>query len=685
MSLRSRQRRQTRTRGSVGKTIVAVAAGVLALVACAAGGLAIWVLNVAADAPDIDTLRPANDGANSQVFDSAGNSLGYVQSDILREPVKLKKIPKDLQEATIAIEDSNFYEHGGVDYGAIIRAAVANAEAGEVKQGASTITQQLVRNLYIEDPKDTIERKIKEARMAQQYEEEHSKNQILDEYLNTATYGTNNGKSSVGVQAAAEAFFDKDVEDLGLRESAMLAGLPQAPSEYNPFTNPNAAIKRRNEVLDAMVDQGYITPAKAAKVKDTGPGLQAGDKYLKRSQPFFFDFVQNELIDKYGLKKVRQGGLKVYTTLNPTDQAAAEQAILNAPPVYGAARALVSTDTNTGAILAMASSQSYDTSQFNLAATGERQPGSSFKPFVLTTAVNQGMDPETTTFPAPSTITLTPPGSEPWTVSGGAGGSITLADATANSVNTVFAQLGVDVGPANFDEMAHKMGITSELQGVYAEALGGTSTCCTVLEMSNAYATLANGGVHHDPTAITKVVFPNGKVDKPEDSEGTRVISDGVAYTVANVMEGTLDFGTAQGYDLPGCTAAGKTGTTEEQSDAWFVGYTPDVSTAVWTGNPDARTPLPGYGATLSAPVWQDYMEVAATKGCRDFPAPKDPADLSTYSTSSAASTSTYDTTSTTTTTTPTTTTPAATGGDTNGDGYPDNAYAPGIQGNGGN
>ena len=427
MSLRSRQRRQTRTHGSVGKTIAAVAAGVLALAACAVGGLAIWVLNVAADAPDIDTLRPADDGANSQVFDSAGNSLGYVQSDILREPVKLKKIPKDLQEATIAIEDSNFYEHGGVDYGAIIRAAVANAEAGEVKQGASTITQQLVRNLYIEDPKDTIERKIKEARMAQQYEDEHSKNQILNEYLNTATYGTNLGKSSVGVQAAAETFFDKDVKDLGLRESAMLAGLPQAPSEYNPFTNPNAAIKRRNEVLDAMADQGYITPAKAAKVKQDRPRAAARrPSTLTRSQPFFFDFVQNELIDKYGLKKVRQGGLKVYTTLNPTDQAAAEQAIANAPPVYGAARALVSTDTNTGAILAMASSQSYDTSQFNLAATGERQPGSSFKPFVLTTAVDQGMDPDTTTFPAPSTITLTPPGSEPWTVSGGASGSITL-------------------------------------------------------------------------------------------------------------------------------------------------------------------------------------------------------------------------------------------------------------------
>ena len=664
--------------------MMAVLVGVLAIVACGIGGLAIWVLNVAADAPDIDTLRPANDGANSQIFDAAGNSLGYVQSDILREPVKLKKIPNDLQEATIAIEDSNFYEHGGVDYGAIIRAAVANAEAGEVKQGASTITQQLVRNLYIEDPKDTIERKIKEARMAQQYEDEHSKNQILNEYLNTATYGTNLGKSSVGVQAAAVTFFDKDVEDLGLRESAMLAGLPQAPSEYNPFTNPNAAIKRRNEVLDAMADQGYITPAKAAQVKQDGPGLQRGDRYTTRSQPFFFDFVQNELIDKYGLKKVRQGGLKVYTTLNPTDQAAAEQAIAN-HPTSGAANALVSTDTNTGAILAMASSQSYDTSQFNLAATGERQPGSSFKPFVLTTAVDQGMDPETTTYPAPATITLTPPNGVPWTVSGeGGGGSMTLANATANSINSVFAQLGLDVGPENFDAMAHKMGITSELQNVPAEAIGGTSTCCTVLEMSNAYATLANGGVHHDPTAITKVVFPNGKVDKPENPDGDRVISDGVAYTVAHVMEGTLQFGTAAGQGLTGCVAAGKTGTTELNSDAWFVGFTPDVSTAVWTGNPDVRTSLPGFGADLSAPIWHDYMMVAATKGCRDFPAPKDPADLSTYSSGSSSSTSTYDTTSTTTDPAATTTT-TPTGGDTNGDGYPDNAYAPGIQGNGGN
>ncbi|HET6830857.1 MAG TPA: transglycosylase domain-containing protein [Solirubrobacterales bacterium] len=650
---------------------MAVLAGILGIVAAGIGGLAIWVLNVAADAPDIDTLRPASDGANTQIFDAAGNSLGYVQSDILREPVKLKQIPVELQEGTIAIEDANFYEHSGVDVGAIIRAAFANIEAGEVRQGASTITQQLVRNLYIPDPEDTATRKIQEVEMARQYEEEHGKHQILNEYLNTATYGTNNGRSAVGVQAAASEFFDKDVEDLGLRESAMLAGLPQAPSEYNPFSNREAALARRNEVLDAMADQGYITPAKAEQVKVTGPGLQPGHKYETRGQPFFFDFVQNELIDKYGLKTVRQGGLEVYTTLNPTYQAAAEQAILN-HPTDGAANALVSTDTNTGAILAMASSQTYDTSQFNLAANGERQPGSSFKPFVLTTAVSQGMDPDTTSYPAPSTITLTPPGSEPWTVSGGGSGSMTLRAATANSINTVYAQLGVDVGPENFDEMARKMGITSELQGVPAEAIGGTFTCCTVLEMSNAYATLANGGVHHDPTAITKVEFPSGKVDKPEDTEGDRVISDGVAYTVADVMQGTLDYGTAVGYDLTGCTAAGKTGTTELQSDAWFVGYTPDVSTAVWTGNPVARTPLPGYGADLSAPIWHDYMMVAATEGCRDFPEPEDPAELSAYSSSTATSSSTYDSTTTTTPATPD-------GADADGDGYPDDAYAPGV------
>lgn len=651
----------------------------LALVGIGIGGAAIWVLDTAASAPPIATLKPASDGANSKVYDADNKLLGYVQSEILREPAKLKHIPMTLQQGTIAIEDENFYEHGGVDYSAIVRAAVENFEAGEVRQGASTITQQLVRNLYIENPEETIERKIIEAEMAREYEAEHTKDEILKEYLNTASYGTTDGRTSVGVEAGSQVFFNKPVQNIGLREAALLAGLPQAPTDYNPFLNPDGAKQRRNQVLDAMANEGYITDAKATKVKGEGLGLERGYRYEQREEQFFFDFVQDELIQRYGLKTVQTGGLKVYTTLDPALQAAAQTAIAAHPASsYGAANALVSTDTATGQILAMASSSTYDASQFNLAAQGKRQPGSSFKPFVLTTAVEQGMDPDSTMYPAPSSITLQPdPLGEAWTVSGGSGGSISLSQATAASVNTVYAQLSVDVGPENFVDMAKRLGITSKLDGFYAEALGGTTECCTVLEMSNAYATIANGGVHHEPTAITKVEFPNGDVDEPEDPKGKRVISDGVAYEVAGVMKGALETGgTAPGYGI-GCPASGKTGTTEEQSDAWFVGYTPHVATAVWTGNPNERVPLPGYGADLSAPIWQTYMLAAqANYPCEDFPPPEEPVSLSAYSGGSA--TSTFK--DSTTTTEDTTTTPVDPAGvDADGDGFPDSAYAPGA------
>jgi penicillin-binding protein 1A len=650
----------------------------LAFVGIGLGGAGLWVLDVASSAPSIDTLKPANSGANSEIFDAEGKSLGFVQADVLREPTTLKRIPDTVEQATIAIEDENFYNHGGVDLVAIGRAALENLEAGEVRQGASTITQQLVRNLYIEDPEDTIERKIIEAEMSREYEQEHSKGEILEAYLNTAAYGTNNGRTAVGVAAAAEVFFDKNIKDVGLKEAALLAGLPQAPTDYNPFLNKDIATERRNQVLAAMADQGYISESKSDQLSREGLGLERGFRYEQRDEQFFFDFVQQELIDTYGQKTVREGGLQVYTTLQPRLQAAAEQAIA-ANPVTSAASALVSTDVETGEILAMASSTEYDASQFNLAADGARQPGSAFKPFVLTTAVDEGIDPDATSYPAPSTITLNPDQYTSWTVSGGGGKSMTVRQATANSINTVYAQLGIDVGPSDFAEMAKKLGIRSPLDGYYAEALGGTTKCCTVLEMSNAYASIANGGVHHDPTAIKRVEFPDGEVDDPEDKKGERVITDGVAYEVADVMKGTLDYGTAAGYDLP-CPAAGKTGTTEEQSDAWFVGYTPRISTAVWTGNPNERVPLPGYGASLSAPIWNDYMTVAIGDDCEDFPEPKNPADLSPYVSSQTIGSADYDgstTTDATGTGSPEDTQP---GPDADGDGYDDGAYAPGVQ-----
>ncbi len=666
-------------RGSVGKKVLLAFGVLFALIGVGLAGAGLWVLDVARSAPSIDELKPIEPGGTSQVFAADGSSLGYVQSDILREQVPLKEIPDRLRNATIAIEDENFYEHTGVDYGAVVRAAVENVEAGEVQQGGSTITQQLVRAIYIDDPEDTIKRKIIEAELAREYEQKYSKAEILDRYLNTAAYGTNDGKTAVGVQAASEVFFDKDVSDVDVKEAALLAGLPQAPTDYNPFLNPKGATDRRNQVLRAMADQGYISKARSKQFQSEGLGLQRGYRYEQREQQYFFDFVQQELIDKYGVSTVRDGGLKVYTTLEPRLQAVAEQAIA-AHPVASAASALVSMRVDSGEIIAMASSEAYESSQFNLAAQGKRQPGSAFKPFVLTTAVDQGIDPDSTYYSAPSTITLYPyAGGEPWTVTGGGGGSMSLRSATTNSVNTVFAQLGIDVGPENFTDMAHRMGITSELEGFAAEALGGVSYCCTVLEMANAYSTLADGGVHHDPTAIRKVEFPDGEVDEPEDPEGNRVISDGVAYEVADVMKGPLDSGTAACCDIP-CPASGKTGTTEEQSDAWFVGYTPHIATAVWTGNPDARLPLPGYGADLSAPIWHDFMLAAASQPCDDFPAPQDPASLSSFSSDQTVSPD-YDSTDPYDSTTPPdatddTTDPNTGGTDPN---YDPDLYAPGA------
>jgi len=510
--------------------------------------------------------------------------------------------------------------------------------------------------------------------MAMDYEDRYTKDEILEQYLNTATYGTNAGDTAVGVEAASQVYFNKHVSDINMREAALLAGLPQAPSQYNPFINPDRAEARRNLVLDAMRDQGHLTLERYQREVDGGLSLERGTRYDEIKEQYFFDYVQQELIEEYGTDVVRLGGLEVHTTIDPELQALARESIA-AHPVTSAAAALVSTDTQTGEILAMASSTNYDDDQFNLAAQGERQPGSAFKPFALTAAVEQGIDPDSTYYSAPSSIVLTPcDGCPPWPVSGGGGGTMSLRDATANSVNTVFAQLVLDIGSDSMVEAAKKMGITAELGFGPAEVLGGLNKGVSVLQMSNAYATLANGGVHHEPTAIRRVEFPDGDVDEPSKAEGKRVLSDGVAYEVADVMTDTFEYGTLTCCSIP-CPAAGKTGTTELQSDAWTVGYTPNVSTAVWVGNPDARVSLPGYSFDLAGPIWHDYMSVAAAEPCDDFPEPKDPASLSPgfgdYTVSPG------DTTTDSTTTDPTDTTDAD--GDGQADGYDDDLYAPGA------
>jgi penicillin-binding protein 1A len=632
MTQRARKRYR-RSRGFVRRRIFLAVGLVFAVLALAVAGVAAYALSIWDNTPSIDTLKPIKEGSTSVAFAADDSRLGYIQSDTIRHPVESKQVPNLLKYATVAIEDEHFYEHGGVDPAAIIRAAVADVKAGSAVQGGSTITQQLVRNLYISQPQDNFKRKIEEAKLATEYEDKYSKDQILTKYLNTASYGTTDGRTAVGVQAAAETYFNKGVSHLTLPEAAMIAGLPQAPSQYNPFLNPRAALQRRNEVLQAMEEQGYIPQAQYDQASQQDLGLERGYKYETIREPYFFDYVQQQLIDKYGVNTVRNGGLKVYTTINPALQAAAHQAIENhwSDP-SGPASALASIDPSNGHIVAMASSGNFSSTQFNLAASGHRQPGSSFKPYVLTAAIRQGMNPDSTYYSGQDPVTLSLGDGTTWTVHNAepGGGVMSVRDATIHSVNAIFAQLDLDVGPDQVRQTAYDMGITTHLDGIPAEGIGGLRLGVTPLEQADAYATLADGGVRHTATAISKVVFPNGDTDVSGEGSSARAFSDGVASEVTDVLKGviTSGTGTAAGF---GCPAAGKTGTTDDFTDAWFVGYTPRLSTGVWVGYPNARASMgsSAFGGTYAAPVWHDYMAVAHGGYCGDFPQPQNPVQFS--------------------------------------------------------
>jgi penicillin-binding protein 1A len=616
---------------------VAIPLGILAALVMVAGGIAAaWAINIYNSAPPLSSLKPVQKGRSSAIYAADGSLIGFIRSENVRQPLPEKSQPQVLRDATIAIEDKNFFKHGALDYEGIARAAWKDLEAGAAVQGASTITQQLVRNLYIHNPENTLKRKLIEASLAVELEEAHGKNWILTQYLNSAPYGTVEGQTAVGAEAASQTYFSKPAKDLNLTEAALLAGLPQAPSEYNPFLDPKAALKRRNEVLLVMNEQEYINGDEYRQAKTHGLGLNPGDKYQVIKDPFLFDLVQNELIDKYGINTVRKGGLKAYTTIDPDLQAKAEYAVENYCSVCysegGPVAGLASVNPKNGAIVALASTEGYaDENQFNYAWQARRQPGSSFKTFVLTTAVKEGIDPATTYYDGTSPKTLEIPGGGTWTVNnseGEGGGSYNLEGATWDSVNVVFAQLDLDVGPESVTETAQDMGIESPLQSVPAEGIGGLGVGVTPLEMADAYATLASGGIHHDPTAVSKVEFPDGKVDDFEKDSGERVLTEGQAYEVTRILEGVITQGTGAGYTNTGCSsAAGKTGTSEGLSDAWFVGFTPLFSTAVWVGHPTNRE-YTGFGGPTAGPIWANYMTEAVEGDCPEFGTPSSLPDL---------------------------------------------------------
>jgi len=628
-----RQRRHSRRRSRNGKLrYKLLVAGVVLLsipviAAFAAGG---WFLDVTSNV-SLGSCKPVSKSENSLILAGDGSRLGYISSTEIRSPVELAKIPKQLQFATVAIEDQRFFRHGGVDPEGIVRAAVTNALAGEAKEGGSTITQQLVRNLCIPHPQKTAKRKAIEVKLADLYFAKHSKHEILGDYLNTATYGTISGSTTVGVQAASKIYFSKPVWKLNLVQSALLAGLPQAPSEYNPILHPGAAKARRKDVLQTMGKLGYISPSRAAQAKRAGLELNPSDEYFRHREPYFFDYVTDKLIERYGYKKVRHGGLRVYTTLQPDKQAVAEDALASALPYStDPASALVAIDPRTGYIKTMASSGKYDSSQFNLAAQGHRQPGSTFKIFVLTTAIKQGIDPYSTYYTS-MPLSLDLPEFGHWSVhtaDEGYLGRVNLQQATVASDNTVFAQLDLDVGPENVTETAHSMGVTTELDSIPAEGLGGLRIGVTPLEMADATATLASGGIHRNPIAIRKVVFGGGKVDHPETAEPKRVLSPAIAYEVTRILHDNITYGTGTAA-YTGCAGqAGKTGTTDNYVDAWFDGYQPNLATAVWVGYPESNDismssvhGITVFGGTFPADIWNAFYSGAGVP-CEDFSAP---------------------------------------------------------------
>jgi len=629
-----RNRRRQRHRGGAGGKLLFVGLGVAALLAIGAIGVVNWVLDVAAKAPSLAACRPVEEGGNSTIYAADGSRLGVIQSDEARAPVSIGRVPKDLQLATVAIEDQRFYEHGGIDPEGIARAALKNLEAGRTVEGGSTITQQLVRNLCISNPKRDLERKIIEAQLAIEYAERHSRREILGQYLNTASYGTIRGATAVGVGAAAKVYFSRPVWKLSLEQAALLAGLPQAPTDYNPVLNPRGARERRDEVLAKMASLGYISPQRARQGERRGLELDLDRGYFDKRQPFFFDYVEDKLLQAYGVNTVRKGGLDVYTTIEPRLQEVGLEAMRSALPYSeDPSSALVSIDPRNGDIRAMASSSDYGQSQFNLAAQGHRQPGSTFKAFVLTTALKQGIDPYTTYYTSKH-LDLNLPRWGYWEVSTadeGYLGTINLQQATVASDNTVFAQLDLDVGPQAVAATAKSMGIESELDGIPAEGIGGLRIGVSPLEMADAYATLASGGIHRNPIAIRRVVFPGGRVERPERPEPSRVVPAPVAYQVwrllhDNIVEGT---GTAAYTGCPG--QGGKTGTTDNFTDAWFAGIQPNLSTVVWVGYPQSNAiemssvhGITVYGGTFPAEIWHSLYSGAEIP-CKEFTEPKQP------------------------------------------------------------
>jgi len=571
--------------------------------------------------PRLEDLQQRQLDQTSKVYAADGTLIAELHGEQNRENVSLDEVGVDLQNAVVAIEDQRFWQHHGIDWYGILRAAWTNVVRREVVQGASTITQQFVKNTLTGQER-TYWRKVQEASLANQVENRYSKEKILELYLNDVYFG----QGCYGVKTACKMFFGKEPKDLSLAESALLAGVIRAPNYYSPYFHPEQALKRRNLVLEKMQEQGYITEERAMAAKmEPVQVLPMEESAPSQIAPYFVEYVKNYLKQSEALKSkfdnysaediIYRGGLRIYTTLDLRLQELAENAISKILNREGdPTAALCAVEPSTGQIKAMVGGKDFTKQQYNIAAQGGRQPGSSFKVFVLTAALSNGISLNKTYDSSPCTLEF--PDGTKWKVTncdGSGRGTITLREATIRSVNVVYARLIRDVGPQRVVEFARAMGITSPLEPNPAISIGGLTYGVNPLEMASAFGTLANNGIRVPPICVTRVTDANGKVLLENYPEGKRVIREDVAIKVNEVLQQAVSSGTGRAADI-GRPQAGKTGTTDNYADAWFCGYTPDLSCAVWVGYPQGLIPMTNvhgitvFGGTFPAQIWKAFM-----------------------------------------------------------------------------
>jgi len=606
-----------------------IGAGIVSLLVAAGGAVAVlWAFTILPRTlPSVTALESFQPLVGTKIYDDNDELITELHVE-RRIFVPLAHIPQTLRDAVIATEDKRFYYHWGIDPIGIARATVQNYRRGRVVEGGSTITQQLTKLLFL-TPDKSLERKLKEAVLALELERRYTKDRILEMYLNQVYFG----HGAYGVEAAARTYFGKSVSELNLREAALLAGLPRAPTTYSPFEHGEAAKRRREVVLRRLVDFGALKDADAKRLTRTDLGLIPPERRRTTGQ-YFLEYVQQTLESKYGANMVFKGGLGVYTTLNPTMQLIAEQALRDGlKALEGRTQnragehpegAIVTIEPHTGYVRAMVGGYDFFRSEFNRAVQARRQPGSAFKPFIYIAALESGLTPATRVEDAPVSYAVGPSGQtwKPENYDRKFRGSTTLQQAIEESVNVVTVKIQERVGLNRTIQVARRFGITSPLDLNLSLALGTSDL--TLIELTSAYGALGNQGQWLPPTTIRYVTDARGKLLEENLPEPREAVSPETAFVITHMLRGVVERGTGQAAKVLGRAVAAKTGTTNDYSNAWFIGYTPRLATGVWVGYDRPRSlGKDETGSRVAVPIWVSFMGKALGDSPKeDFPMP---------------------------------------------------------------